>query len=102
MADIEHVVILMQENRSVDHYYGTMRGVRGFGDRTALTLGNGQSVFHQPDPARPDGGYLLPYHVDTYKVDGQDLTGNDHSWGGVHEQWANGAQLRLRRGQRRR
>ena len=90
MADIEHIVILMQENRSVDHYYGTMRGVRGFGDKTALTLPNGQSVFHQPDPARTDGGYLLPFHVDTFKVDGQDLTGNDHSWGGVHEQWANG------------
>jgi phospholipase C len=91
MRDIEHVVILMQENRSLDHYYGTMRGVRGFGDTTALTLANGQSVFHQPDPARTDGGFLLPYHVDTHKVDGQDLTGNDHSWGGVHEQWADGA-----------
>ncbi|MCU1655899.1 MAG: hypothetical protein JWO57_555, partial [Pseudonocardiales bacterium] len=31
LDDIEHVVILMQENRSIDHYYGTMRGVRGFG-----------------------------------------------------------------------
>jgi phospholipase C len=91
MADIEHVVILMQENRSVDHYYGSMRGVRGFGDKTVLTLPNGQNVFHQPDPARPDGGYLLPYHVDTFRVDGQDLTGNDHTWGGVHEQWADGA-----------
>ena len=92
MADIQHVVILMQENRSVDHYYGTMRGVRGFGDSTALTLANGDSVFHQPDAARTDGGYLLPYHVDTHKVDGQDLTWNvHHSWGGVHEQWAGGS-----------
>ena len=91
MQDIKHVVILMQENRSVDHYYGTMRGVRGFGDPAALTLANGDSVFHQPDAARTDGGYLLPYHVDTHKVDGQDLTGNDHSWGGVHEQWAGGS-----------
>ena len=92
MDDIEHVVVLMQENRSVDHYYGTMRGVRGFGDRTALRFANGRDVFHQPDPARPDGGYLLPFHVDTTKVDGQDLSGNDHSWGGVHAQWDGGNQ----------
>ena len=30
IADVEHIVILMQENRSFDHYFGTMRGVRGF------------------------------------------------------------------------
>src|SRR5262245_32914868 len=29
IRDIEHVVILMQENRSFDHYFGTLRGVRG-------------------------------------------------------------------------
>jgi len=85
LDDVEHVVILMQENRSVDHYYGTMRGVRGFGDRAAL-----RNVFRQPDFKRPDGGYLLPWHVDTSKVDGQDLGGHDHSWGGVHTQWAGG------------
>ncbi|HEY0463076.1 MAG TPA: alkaline phosphatase family protein, partial [Polyangiaceae bacterium] len=32
IEDIEHIVILMQENRSFDHYFGTLRGVRGFGD----------------------------------------------------------------------
>jgi phospholipase C len=32
IRDVEHVVILMQENRSFDHYFGTLRGVRGFGD----------------------------------------------------------------------
>jgi len=32
--DVEHVVFLMQENRSFDHYFGTLRGVRGFADRT--------------------------------------------------------------------
>src|SRR5271154_1888924 len=32
IRDIKHVVILMQENRSFDHYFGTLRGVRGFGD----------------------------------------------------------------------
>jgi phospholipase C len=57
---IEHVVILMQENRAFDHYFGTMRGVRGFGDRTALRQNNGNDIFHQPDPLRADGGFLLP------------------------------------------
>ena len=32
LSDIEHVVILMQENRSFDHYFGTLPGVRGFTD----------------------------------------------------------------------
>jgi len=35
LGDIEHIVILMQENRSFDHYYGTLPGVRGFTDTTA-------------------------------------------------------------------
>src|SRR5262249_26999311 len=77
---IEHVVILMQENRSFDHYYGTMRGVRGFGDRAALRMSNGKDIFHQPDPKRADGGFLLPWRVDTTKVDGQDVDGTPHDW----------------------
>jgi len=32
IEDVEHVVFLMQENRAFDHYFGTLRGVRGFGD----------------------------------------------------------------------
>ena len=38
----------MQENRSFDHYFGTMRGVRGFADPRAVKLPSGQSVWHQP------------------------------------------------------
>ncbi len=34
LKDIEHVIILMQENRSFDHYFGTLSGVRGFADKT--------------------------------------------------------------------
>ena len=29
--DVRHVVIVMMENRSFDHYFGAMAGVRGFG-----------------------------------------------------------------------
>jgi phospholipase C len=87
---IEHVIILMQENRSFDHYLGTMRGVRGFGDRAALQLNTGQDVFHQPDPLRPDGGFLLPWRVDTSKVDGQDLDDTPHDWNSTHAAWDGG------------
>jgi phospholipase C len=80
VADVKHVVILMQENRSFDHYFGTLRGVRGFGDKQALTYQNGTSIFQQPDPARTDLGYLLPYNL-TDQTDG-DL---DHGWDGDHE-----------------
>ncbi len=80
IADLKHVVILMQENRSFDHYFGTLRGVRGFGDKQALTWQNGNNIFQQPDTARTDLGYLLPYNL-TDQVDG-DL---DHSWDGDHE-----------------
>ena len=43
IADVEHIVILMQENRSFDHYFGTLRGVRGFGDPRAVTLPSGDA-----------------------------------------------------------
>jgi phospholipase C len=85
IADLKHVVILMQENRSFDHYFGTLRGVRGFGDKQALTWQNGNNVFQQPDTARTDLGYLLPYNL-TDQTDG-DL---DHSWDGDHEAWNGG------------
>src|SRR5258706_6583541 len=45
--DVEHIVILMQENRSFDHYFGTLRGVRGFGDPRAVRLPSGESVWNQ-------------------------------------------------------
>jgi phospholipase C len=85
IADLKHVVILMQENRSFDHYFGTLRGVRGFGDKQILTYPNGNNIFQQPDAARTDLGYLLPYNL-TDQVDG-DL---DHSWDGDHEAWNGG------------
>ena len=41
IEDVEHIVFLMQENRSFDHYFGTLRGVRGFGDPRAVRLPSG-------------------------------------------------------------
>ena len=47
--DAEHVVILMQENRSFDHTFGTLRGVRGFNDPRAIDLPNRNKVWMQTD-----------------------------------------------------
>jgi phospholipase C len=49
--DAEHIVILMQENRSFDHAFGPLREVRGFNDPRAIRLANGNSVFVQTDAA---------------------------------------------------
>ncbi len=90
LADIKHVVILMQENRSFDHYFGTMPGVRGFTDRAAMTLPGGAPVFRQPDPSHPQG-YLLPFRYDTKTTSAQATPGLDHSWRTQHDAWARGA-----------
>jgi phospholipase C len=60
IKDVKHIVILMQENRSFDHYFGSLRGVRGFGDRFPIPLGGGKAVWYQSDGKRE----ILPYHLD--------------------------------------
>src|ERR1700683_2302301 len=59
--DAEHIVILMQENRSFDHALGTLRGVRGFDDPRAIRLPNGTSVFVQTNKA---GISYAPWRLD--------------------------------------
>jgi phospholipase C len=54
--DAEHVVILMQENRSFDHTFGSLRGVRGFNDPRAMTLADGNPVWLQTN----QGGETYP------------------------------------------
>ena len=86
LKDVEHIVVLMQENRSFDHYYGVMRGVRGFGDPHPVTLPSGQPVWYQADgatvvpPFRPDVGNLALTFI-------EDL---DHSWDGTHKMFNGG------------
>src|SRR5580693_5595939 len=84
ISDIKHVVVLMQENRSFDHYFGTMPGVRGFADPSVPT-----SRFYQVDAQNPDK-YLLPFHTDTHSTSAQNLPSNSHSWGPQHDSWDNG------------
>ena len=87
LNDIEHFVILCQENRSFDHYFGTLAGVRGFGDPMVQPDPiTGRTVFEQVDPNLADGagGVLLPWRVDPSATAGQCMADVDHSWQGQH------------------
>ena len=87
IKDVEHIVILMQENRSFDHYFGTLRGVRGFGDPRAVTLPSGQARLasaqrrQQLRPAVPPGAPNLGL---------QFLPDPPHDWNDTHAAWNEG------------
>ncbi len=91
IRDVEHVVILMMENRSFDHYYGSFHGVRGFGDPRPAPLYGAEagarprSAFHQPHPQHADG-YVLPYPLHAAPVArAACFAGLPHDWGSSHE-----------------
>ncbi|HVJ55154.1 MAG TPA: phospholipase C, phosphocholine-specific [Aliidongia sp.] len=86
IQDVKHIVVLMQENRSFDHYFGTMRGVRGFGDPRAVKLSSGHSVFQQPNGA----GTLLPFHPSQPLMGYQFIGDLAHNWSDAHAAWNNG------------
>lgn len=86
LSAVKHVVIFMQENRSFDHYFGTLQGVRGFNDRAALRLFSANSVLQQSYASGTEG----PFHLDTSSTNSQCVTDLDHSWTGSHTAWNNG------------
>jgi phospholipase C len=86
IKDVEHIVILMQENRSFDHYFGTMRGVRGFADPRAVRLPSGKSVWHQPNGS----GELLPYRPRVEDLGQTFLPDPPHGWNDTHAAWNGG------------
>ena len=88
-SQIEHVIVFMQENRSFDTYFGTLRGVRGFSDPTAITLSTGRPVWYQPDPKNVDG-YELPFHQDTIATSAAAAVDLSHSWIAQHGSWHGG------------
>src|SRR5690606_29120946 len=61
--DAEHVVMLMLENRSFDHCFGTLKGVRGFNDPRAFTLPNGNPVWLQSNAA---GHTYAPFRLNIH------------------------------------
>jgi phospholipase C len=91
LSDIEHVIFLMMENRSFDHYFGTHPGVRGFGDPKAL-----HHVFRQkgwkPGHGPSKQGHLPPFHLNTKKLNSYSECVDDitHDWGPQHHAWNHG------------
>ncbi|CAJ3462545.1 phosphocholine-specific phospholipase C [Burkholderia pseudomallei] len=94
LRDVEHIVVFMQENRSFDHYFGHLRGVRGYNDRFPIPLPNGKPVWYQPSKANP-GKPVLPFRLNTLTTSAQCIGDLDHSWykthaaidGGRYDQW---------------
>jgi phospholipase C len=86
IADVEHIVILMQENRSFDHYFGTMKGVRGFGDPRAVSLPSGDPVWSQPSGT----GRLFPFHPDAPDLGLAFIEDLPHGWSDQHQAWNGG------------
>jgi phospholipase C len=93
LKDIEHVVILMQENRSFDHYFGRLSGTRGFADKRVIDQsvhGKKYPIFDQfgyaPGVGVDPSGYLQPFHLasDPPREDGQTANDITHSWGPQH------------------
>ena len=90
--DAEHVVFLMQENRSFDHCYGTLQGVRGFNDPRAVTLPNQHKVWAQTNAA---GDTYTPFRLNLKDSRITWLGSLPHSWDdmtaarneGHHDQW---------------
>jgi phospholipase C len=100
LSDVEHVVILMQENRSFDHYFGTLSGVRGFSDPGVLQQtvnGVKYPVFDQfgfePGVGVDASGYMQPFHLvnDPPTENGETTNDIAHDWGTQHNSWNGGA-----------
>ncbi len=89
IMDVQHIVILMQENRSFDHYFGTLRGVRGFGDRFTIPVpGANGSVWRQRG-AQP--APVAPFHLDTGRSFAHmRVLGTPHTWPNAQRAWDHG------------
>ncbi|MEU9449752.1 phosphocholine-specific phospholipase C [Streptomyces sp. NPDC048277] len=85
IEDVEHIVVLMQENRSFDHYFGTLRGVRGFGDPRSVTQNN-KSVWSQSNGTKD----ILPFHPDADDLGLAFLQDLPHGWSDTHTAVNNG------------
>ena len=92
--DAQHVVILMQENRSFDHALGTLRGVRGYNDPRAIELPNRNKVWLQTNA---EGQTYAPFRLDIRKTKATWMHSLPHSWAnqvnarndGKYDQWLN-------------
>ena len=106
IKDVEHIVILTQENRSFDHYFGTLNGVRGFADPFPVPVLDragivaGKSVWVQPTtggatPGRPGSSAgpvaIAPFHLNTEQnFAHMRVSGTPHSWPDAQAAWDQG------------
>ncbi len=94
ITDVQHVVILMQENRSFDHYFGTMKGVRGFADKSTVTISSTISVFNQPNGTKRQYPWQLSVNSGGGGVSQEELAqcdgSLDHGWSTQHTAWDTG------------
>lgn len=81
IQDVEHIVVLMQENRSFDHYFGSLNGVRGFGDPRPVTLPSGKPVWYQKSAL---GKEILPFRPEADNLGMQFIQDLAHSWSDAH------------------
>ncbi len=88
LGAVKHVVFLMQENRSFDHYFGAMGGVKGFDER------HNRRAFKQAWPGGPSPS-LLPFHLDTKNQQAECTYDLSHSWQAEHTSWNGGAMDRF-------
>ncbi|REZ89843.1 phospholipase C, partial [Mycobacterium tuberculosis] len=91
LTDIEHIVLLMQENRSFDHYFGTLSSTNGFNAASPAFQQMGWNPMTQAlDPA----GVTIPFRLDTTRgpfLDGECVNDPEHQWVGMHLAWNGGA-----------
>ena len=97
IEDVKHIVILTQENRSFDHYFGTLNGVRGFADRFPIPVANaagisGKNVWYQPNAvAGSTPPVLAPFHLDTVaNFPLMRVNGTPHGWIDAQVAWDHG------------
>lgn len=96
IEDVEHVVILTQENRAFDHYFGSLSGVRGFGDRFVIPAPDqgprqGRTIFVQPNEHDAEPHLIAPFRLNTkqdFAVGRHD--GTPHSFVSGQAAWDNG------------
>ena len=97
IRDVEHIVILTQENRSFDHYFGTLNGVRGFADRFPVPVADsagivGKNVWLQPNPGAAGApAAITPFRLDTSRqFAAMRVEGTPHSWADAQRTWDQG------------
>ena len=78
---IDHIIVLMQENRSFDHYFGQLH------DQGQPRVRPPRKNASNPDPTDASAAPIGRFHKTTY-CETADL---DHSWNGTHKEYDGGS-----------